>query len=339
MSLKSFEQNLPGADETKVVKNQTQNTEAYQLYLQGRYNWNKRTDAGTQKAIEYFQQAIEKDPNYAMAYVGLAESYMIGGGKYTEARTAALRAMEIDPTLGEPHSVLAGIKERNEYDFPAAEQEYKRAIMLNPNYATGYHWYATFLVKMGRFDESVPLWNKALELEPLSLAISTDYGYTYLYSSRKYDETVNYLKKIIEMDPSYVRTHRYLAEVYDTMGRHEDAVNENEKSRLLEGENPNEIAMQKAQVLEALRSGGAKGYWSKVLELTLERRKKGDDISNSYFAALYSQLGDRDEAFKWLAKAYNDKEDLTWLKVEPMLDNIRDGPRFKDLLKRVNLPQ
>jgi TolB-like protein/Tfp pilus assembly protein PilF len=334
---------LSGAEENRVVKNQTQNTEAYQLYLQGRYNWNKRTDQTTKKAIEYFQKAIEKDPNYAMAYVGLAESYLIehepGLESYPRAKAAALRAIEIDPTLGEPHVALAGYKDIYEHDYPAAEQEYKRAIELSPNYATAYHWYAEFLAEQGRFDESLVMWKKALEVDPFSLAISTDYGLEYLYYSRQYDQAVDHLTKLIEMDPNFVRTHNYLAQVYNTMGRHEEALNEIEKRLVLQGENPAEIAKGKRQVLDALRSGGPKAYWSKILEFMMQDIKKGIDVPASERAAIYSELGDRDEAFKWLEKAIENREaDTPWLKVAPVWDNLRDDPRFAELIKKVGLP-
>jgi TolB-like protein/Tfp pilus assembly protein PilF len=337
---------LTGTEETQVAKNQTQNTEAYQLYLQGRYNWNKRTGPTTRKAIEFFQQAVEKDPNYAMAYIGLAESYMLdedsleAGERYPTARAAALKALEIDPTLGEPHAALAGIKAVYEHDWPAAEQEYKRAIELSPNYPTAYHWFAEFLSEQGRFDESLPLWNKALELDPFSLAIGTDYGLEYLAFSRRYDQAVDYLKKLIDMDPNYFRTHTYLAGVYEAMGRYDDAVNEREKRAVLEGVDPAEIAKGKRAILEALRSDGAKGYWSKALEFTQQGIKKGDKPSAASMSAIYAQLGERDEAFKWLETACVNKDsELPQIKVDPQWDNIRDDPRFAAIVKRLNLPE
>jgi len=333
---------LTGAEENRVVRNQTQSTEAYQLYLQGRYQWNKRTDLTTEKAVEFFQQAIEKDPNYAMAYVGLAESYMIRdqstGEGFSKVKSAAQKALEIDPTLGEPHAALAAFEDVYEHDSVAAEKEYKRAIELSPNYATAYHWYAEFLVEKGRFDESLAMWKKALELDPFSLAIGTDYGLEYLCYGRKYDQAVDYLKKLIEMDPNYVRTHTYLALVYQAMGRYEDSLNELERRLVLQGEKPDEIAKGKRELLESLRSGGPKGYWSKILELTLQDIKKGKDVPASDLAFIYSELGDRDEAFKWLEKAYENKSgDLVWIKVAPAWDNLRGDPRFADLLRRMGL--
>jgi TolB-like protein/Tfp pilus assembly protein PilF len=339
---------LTGAEERLVVKNQTQNTEAYQLYLQGRYNWNKRTDPTTKKAIEYFQQATQKDPNYAMAYVGLAESYVISDEsaesadeRYSKVKTAALKALEIDPTLGEAHSALASYWDIYEHNFAAAEQEYRRAIELSPNYATAHHWYAEFFVEQGRFDESLVEWKKALELDPFSLAISTDYGFEYLFYSRKYDEAADYLNKLIEMDPNYVRTHTYLASVYYSTGRYEDALNEIEKRVVLQGEmSPEEIAKGKLELLDALRTGGPKGYWSKILEFTMQDIKKGKVVSAIDLARIYSELGERDEAFKWLEKAYEKRAvDLAWLKVSPEWDNLRDDPRFRDMLHRLRLPE
>src|SRR5262249_42604965 len=163
-----------------------------------------------------------KDPNYAMAYVGLAESYSISeepsDERSSKAKAAALKALEIDPTLGEPHASLGGVKDPYDRDLAGAEKEYKRAIELNPNYASAYHWYAEFLAEQGRFDESAINWKKALELDPFSLAIGTDYALEYLYYHRKYDQALDYLNKLVEMDPNYVRTHTYLTTVYETMG-------------------------------------------------------------------------------------------------------------------------
>jgi serine/threonine-protein kinase len=331
---------LTNAEETRIVKNQTQNTEAYQLYLQGRYNWNQRTDPATEKAIQYFQQAIDKDPNYAMAYVGLAESYSISdlpsGERFLKVRAAALKALEIDPTLGEPHASLGGAKDLYEHDLAGAEREYKRAIELNPNYASAYHWYAEFLAEQGRFDESLTNWKKALELDPFSLAIGTDYALEYLFYHREYDQAINYLNKLIEMDPNYVRTHSYLTTVYETIGRYDDAINETEKRVALQGMKPEEIATGKRMLADALRAGGPKGYWSKLLEFAMQDMKKGEDVPALQFARVYAALGERDEAFKWLEKAFENKEtDLAYMKVSPIWDNLRDDPRFADMLRRL----
>ena len=335
---------LTGAEETAVLKNQTQNSEAYQLYLQGRFQWNKRTDAGNQKAIDYFKQAIEKDPNYAMAYVGLAESYILTSDRtddrFAKMKAAALRALEIDPSLGEPHAALGAYKANYEHDTAAGEQEYRRAIELSPNYATAYHWFGENLSQLGRFDDALPIWRKAVETDPFSLAIGTDYALEYLFYSRKYDEAADYLKKLIETDPNYVRAHYYLSEVYMGMGRYEDSISEREKAALLDGANPDQISRSKGEVLTAFKAGGPKGYWSKVLELQQNNIQKGIKIGSVVLAETYLHLGKKDEAFELLGRAVEEQNSaLDWLKVDPRWDAIRTDPRFGELLRRMKLPE
>jgi adenylate cyclase len=254
---------------------------------------------------------------------------------------AASRALEIDPSLGEGHLVLASYKDGYEQDFAGAEREYKRAIELNPNYATTYHWYAELLTQTGRFDDALPVWKKALELDPYSLAIGTDYAFEYLFLSRKYDESVDYLKKLVEMDPSYVRTHTYLSRVYYTMGRYEDAINEREKAILLEGNDPGTLAKEKQELLDAVKTSGAKGYEAKVLEYTLQGvSSKVDNSPDTNLAHIYSELGQRDEAFRQLAKAFEDREgDYTFLKISPEFDKLHDDPRFGEMVRKLNLPE
>jgi TolB-like protein/Tfp pilus assembly protein PilF len=336
---------LTGAEENRVVKNQTENTEAYQLYLQGRYNWNKRTDQTTAKAIDYFQRAIEKDPNYAMAYVGLAESYVISdmqdSERYPKVKAAALRAMEIDPALGEPHASLAVYLDSYERDHVQGESEFRKAIELSPNYSTSYHWWAETLVSWGRFDEGLATYKKALEIDPYSLAIGTDYGIA-LYYARQYDQSIDHFKKLIEMDPTYLRTYIYIARVYQTTGRFEEALNAHERRLVLEGSDPQEIGKAKQAILDALKTSGEKGYWSKVLEITLEAVRKGENIPPSDIAGIYAQLGERDEAFMWLDKAFHRSIDANvfMLKVSPEWDGLRDDPRFKEIVnRRLRLPE
>jgi TolB-like protein/Tfp pilus assembly protein PilF len=334
---------LTGAEASKVVRNQTQNTEAYQLYLQGRYNWNKRTDESAEKAIQYFQQAIEKDPNYAMAYVGLAESYILSNGpdevRLPKAKAAALKAIEIDPTLGEPHTALANCLDNNERNSTEREKEFKKAIELSPNYATAYHWWAEALVSWGRFDEGLAEYKKALELDPFSLAIGTDYAIA-LYYARRNDQSIDQLKKLIEIDPNYVRIYTYLARVYQSTGKFEEALNAHEKRLTLEGADPQEVAKGKQAILNAYRTSGARGYWSKVLELTLQESGKGQDVKDPVgLAKIYAQLGQRDEAFKWLDKAIQTRvtDEVFMMEVSPEWDGIRDDPRFAEILKKIGL--
>jgi TolB-like protein/Tfp pilus assembly protein PilF len=331
---------LTGEQKQQVAKNYTENTEAYQLYLQGRFYWNKRTGEGAKKAFEYFQKAIDKDPNYALAYIGLAETHILSDfpDRYVKANALALKALEIDPTLGEAHNVLAQIKESGEWNFAEAEKEYKRAIELSPNYATAYHWYAEFLAEMGRFDESFAMYKRALELDPLSFAISTDLGMAYYYA-RQYDRAIEHLKKLVELDPNYVRTHEYLAMVYQEKGMFEEAIAEIEKLNALRGEDMQEFTRDKAKVEDALRKSGAKGFWQQLLDFNKEEMKKGNPVYPVDMAMLYTRLGERDEAFRWLEKAYEERSvPLTRLKVSPEWDNLRDDPRFADLIRRVGLP-
>jgi len=332
---------LTGDEQKKLTKGNTQDTEAYQLYLKGRYYWNKRTDEGTTKAMEYFQQATDKDPNYALAYVGIADSYIVSNfphGTEERAKSAAMKALEIDDTLGEAHATLGTIKEWEWYAYTGAdaESEFKRAIELNPNYPTAHHWYGEFLATRGRFEEAFAEYQRALELDPLSLAVSTDLGNAY-YNARQSDRAIDHLKKLIEIDPSYVRTHFYLAQIYEDKGMFDEAIAENEKGRVLNGIDPESAAKRRVLLKDALRSSGPKGYWRKWLDLGRE-----DDHGQPHptvTAGLYARLGDKDQAFAWLEKAYDAHLHMEWLKVDPQWDNLRSDPRFQDLLRRVGLTQ
>jgi TolB-like protein len=335
-------QRLTGEQERSVTRNQTQNTEAYQLYLQGRYYWNKRTRDANRKATEYFQEAIEKDPRYAMAYVGLADSYVTDDPFLPEVRAkllaAAQNALEIDPTLGEAHAAIGNVRWL-ELDFGGAEKEFARAIELSPNYATAYHWFGEYLVFLGRFEEGFAQYKKALELDPLSLAISTDLGLGYYYA-RQYDRAIDHLKELMEMDPNYVRTHYYLAKVYEEKGMFEEAMREWDKGLVLSGEDPGKVAEDSRKFLNAYKNSGARGYWLQVLEYVKEDRPAGKRSHRVDMAKTYARLGERDEAFAWIEKALEiGQGGGMGLKVSPEWDNLRDDPRFDRLLKRVGFPE
>ncbi|MEO6052254.1 MAG: tetratricopeptide repeat protein [Pyrinomonadaceae bacterium] len=335
---------MSGADEQKLAKNYTTNAEAYQLYLQGRYHWNKRTREGVNKGIEYFQMAIEKDPEYALAYAALADCYVVipilpPREANPKAKAAALKALELDSSLGEAHAVLGNVSFYYEWDWATAEREYKRAIELNPNYPTAHHWYGESLAAMGRFDESFAAYNRALELDPLSFAISTDLGLAYYYA-RQYDRAIEHIKKLVDLDPAYVRTHEYLSIVYEEKEMFEESLAEREKALVLQGENAEKVAKWKAVIIDALKKSGAKGYWQKFLDFKKEDLKKEEYVYPVDMAVFYAKLNERDEAFRWLEKAFEDRDSvMTFLKVTPEWDNLRPDPRFQDLLGRVGLPQ
>ena len=331
---------LTGEQQKSVTRNQTQDTEAYQLYLQGRFQWNKRRFDSNKKAIELFQQAIEKDPSYAMAYVGLAECYVTGFLSHRERKpkveAAAAKALELDPTLGEPHAVL-GIMRTSDFEYSAGEAEFKRAIELNPNYATAYHWYGEALAVQGRFDESFAQYKKALELDPLSLAIGTDLGITY-YLARQPDRAIEHLRKLVDLDPNYVRTHFYLAIAYREKGKFDEAIDELTTALLLEGEDPKRIELAKNELHAAFKKGGAVGYWKKIVEFyELDLRSKVT-IGPQDWARAYARAGMPDQAFQWIDKMFDEgAAAYAGFKVSPEWDPLRDDPRFADVLRRIRL--
>jgi TolB-like protein/cytochrome c-type biogenesis protein CcmH/NrfG len=337
---------LTGAEQTKLNKPISKNSEAYQLYLQGRYEWNKRTGPTTAKAIRFFQQAIEKDPSYAQAYVGLAEAYFISFGsppkeRSEKALSAALKAIELDPTLGEPHATIANYKAALDWDYSGAEQEYKRAVELSPGYPTAYHWYGEFLVFQGRFDEGLATYRKAMELDPYSLAIGSDYGIAQYYA-RRYDDSVANLKKLIDQDPNYVRNHKYLSQVYEKLGRYEEALTERAKAALARGVPADELSKDMPRGLRAIKADGAKGYWAFILnDIMQDARHRGanpEDDDPADLAEIYSHLGQKDKAFELLNKDIATTGEFPGeIKVSPAWDDLRDDPRFDDLLRKVKL--
>jgi non-specific serine/threonine protein kinase len=273
---------LTGEDQKRLTKRYTQNTEAYQLYLRGRYEWNKRTQDSVKKSIEYFNQAIEKDPNYALAYAGLADVYNVAAGYldlspkeiFPRARAAATKAVEVDDTLAEAHSALAMVK-AHDWDWAGAEREFQRAIQLNPGYATAHYFYGyADLCPMGRFEEAIAELKIAVELDPFSGIINTNLGGT-LYYARKYDEAIAQCRKTLEIDPNFALAHVALAGVYEQKGMYEEALAELQKLKLP----PNNLSRLEpegiAQMRQAYAVSGAQGYWQKQLELLKKRVEQG----------------------------------------------------------------
>jgi TolB-like protein/DNA-binding winged helix-turn-helix (wHTH) protein/Tfp pilus assembly protein PilF len=315
--------------------------EAYDLYLKGRYSWNKRTAPALQQAIEYFQQAIDKDPAYARAYAGLAESYALMGG-YTglppkefmvKARAAAGRALELDEQLPEAHTALAVIAQNYDWDWQTAEKEYRRAIQLDPNYATAHHWYAECLALQGRFDEAFQEIGIARKLDPLSLIIATDCG-AILYFSRQYDRAIAQFRIVLEMEPNFPRAHM-LALAYVQKRLFADAIADAEKQAGRRDDNPWNSAM----ISYISGRSGDRVRANLALE-QLRKVKQQRAVDSLCFTVAYMGLGNNEEALLWLEKAYQEHSNsLTALKVDPTYDPLRGEARFQELLRRIGLSQ
>ena len=317
-----------------------QNYEAYDLYLKGQYFWNKRTIEGFERAIDYYQQAIAKDPNYARAYAGLADSYALiasysaaSPSEYMpKARAAALRALELDKDLPEAHTALALIVQNYDYDWQTAGREFQRAIELNPNYATAHHWYAEHLMWRGRFDEALRESERARQLDPLSLIIATDNGAILLYS-RQYDRALEKLHAVHELDPSFPRVDGLTVRAYEEKGTFPDALAELEKSRPLY----NSWACAELAYIYGRTGQPAQAA---VALARMEQFNRGQPLDPVVFVEPYIGMDRKDEAFLWLNKAYAQHSNaLTALKVDPLYDPLRSDPRFEDLLRRVGLSQ
>jgi len=317
-----------------------QNYAAYDLYLKGQYFFNKRTVESFEEAIGYFQQAIAKDPNYARAYSGLADSYVLIAGYsmrpptefMPKARAAALKALELDQNLPEAHTALALIVQNYDWDWQTAEREFRRAIELNPNYATAHQWYAEHLMWQGRFDEALQESERARQLDPLSLIIAADNG-AILYYSRQYHRAIAKWRSVLEMDPNFPRAG-LIRFAYVEKGMFNEALVDVEAHRPKENapwywSNLADIYGRSGQKVEAQRA------LDELLQLN--RRKPIDPHA---IAIAYAGLGDKDQALNWLEKAYERHSmELTSLKVNPEYDFLRSDPRFQDLLHRVGLPQ
>lgn len=327
-------QKLTGADERKLAKHYTQSTEAYQLYLKGRFHWNKRTPQDLQKSIEHFGQAIALDPNYAFAYTGLADSLALLANAGTQphelrlkAREAALKALSLDDNLAEAHSALGQIVVYYDYDFDRAEREHKRAIELNPNYATAHQWYGELLTGFGRHEEALIEMRRALEIDPLSLIINRQYAVSLLFA-RQYDAGFAQAKRTLDLDANFALAHSTMSLARRLKGDYAGSVEEFAKYQELIGE-----AQAAALIRESFASRGWQGF---LRAMTLESRPA--NLTPYSVATFHAALGDNDRAFAELNKAYENREaTLALLKVDPRFDSLRADPRFHDLLRRVNL--
>jgi len=329
--------------ERAILKNvKAVNPEAYEDYLKGRYFWNKRTPDGLKKAIDYFNQAIAKDPSYAQAYSGLASSYVILGAwqyalmdpkqAYPQAKAAATKALELDNTLGEAHTSLALSTDMFVWDWEAAEREYRRGIELNPGYATGHQWYAEHLSETGRNDEAIAEIRKAESLDPLSLIIGADVA-TLLVIARRYDEAIEHAKKTIELEPNFAVAHFALGMAYEQKEKSGGAIAAFQKAVEFSGGN----TAFKSNLAHAYAVAGRRSDAVAILN-ELKDRSKHEFLNPSEIALIYVGLDQKDQAMVWLEKAYGGRFDpviLTW----PAFDPLRSDPRFQDLVRRIGLPQ
>lgn len=331
---------LSGAEKKQLAKRYTENGEAYQLYLKGRFHWNKRTEEALKKGIDYFKQAIESDPAYALAYAGLADSYNILASysavapkdAFPLAKAAASRALELDSELAEGHTSLAFAKFGYDWKWTESEREFRRALKLNPGYAMAHNWFGVTVVAQGRFDEAFDQINRALELDPLSLPINTNAGWL-LHLARRYDEAIEQYLRTIELDEGFGLAHRRLGQTYAQTQMYNEAVVEFQKAVKLSGEDV-ELLSARAHFYATL---GETGKAKEVLEL-LEERSKNTYVPAYLVARVHLGFGDNDRVFEWLNKACDERYGyLAYLNVDPMFDSVRSDARFADLVRRVGL--
>jgi len=332
---------LTHAQKKKLTRHQTEDPEAYRIYLKGRHHWNKWTEEGFYKAIEYFHQAVEKDPSYALAHAGVADSYVLLGWNsylppkdaFPKAKAAALTALQFDPDLGEAHTPLAAVFWLYDWHWPEAEKEFKRSLELNPAYPTANHWHAEYVMTMGRHAEAIAQMKNSQTLDPLSLIINVAIGWAH-YMARRYDEALEQLLQTVDLDPNYPVTYWILGLVYRTTGRYDLAITEGEKGAQLSGGSP----LVRASLAHSYGKAGR----------TKEARQILDDLTSvatckyvapHFFAGIHIGLGENDLALDCLEKSYEEHSHwLIYLHIDPTMDDLRCEPGFQDLLKRVGLP-
>jgi eukaryotic-like serine/threonine-protein kinase len=331
---------LTRADKKRLTRHHTEDPEAYRLYLKGRHHWNRWTEQGFYKAIEYFQQAVEKDPSYALAYTGVADSYVLLAWNsylppkeaFPKAKAAAMTALRLDPDLGEAHSPLAAVLWLHDWQWEKAQTEFQRSLELNPTYPTANHWNAEYVMTMGRHVEALAKMKNSQELDPLSLIISVAIGWAF-YMARRYDEALEQLQRTVELDPNYPVTYWILGLLYRTTGRYELAIAEGEKGVQLSGGSPLMRAALAHSYGKAGRASEARRLLADLTELA--KRKY---VAPHFLAGIHIGLGENDRAIEYLEKSYEEHSHwLIYLHIDPSMDELRDNLRFQDLLQRVGL--
>jgi len=332
---------LTRAEKKRLTRRHTEDAEAYGNYLKGRHHWNKWTEEGFYKAIEHFQQAVEKDPGYALAYAGLADSYVLLGWNsylppkdaFPKGKAAAMTALRLDPNLGEAHAPLAAVLWLYGWQWQEAQKEFNRSLELNPTYPTANHWRAEYLMTMGHYGEAIAKMKNSQTLDPLSLIINVAIGWAY-YMARRYDEALDQLLQTVELDPNYPVTFWILGLLYRTTGCFELAITEGEKGVRLSDGSP---LMRAALAHSYGKAGRAKEALQILDELTKLAGHKY--VAPHFFAGIYIGLGENDRALEYLEKSYEEHSHwLIYLHIDPGMDDLRHDPRFLDLLRRVGLP-
>ena len=334
---------LTGAEQQAIAVRPTENPEAHSLYLLGRFFWNKRTANDFQTALNYFQQAIEKDPGYALAYAGLADTYVLLSGfgaaspkeSLPKAKAAAEKALQLDGTLGEAHTALAQALFAYDFNFAEANREFQRAIELNPNYATAHQWYAeSGLTTLGRFDEAIVEIKRALELDPLSVIINADVG-TILFNARRYDDSIAQLRKTLKMDSGFYYARWNLGQTLEMKGLNQEALAEYEKAIALNQDDP----LPQALLGCLYGKMGRKEEARKILE-RLQKASQQGYVSPYNQALIYLGLNQKEDAIRLLERTYEDRDgyNIAFINVDPFLDPLRNEPRFRALVQKVFAP-
>jgi serine/threonine-protein kinase len=333
---------LTGADEQKLAKNYTENAEAYQLYLKGRYYWYKFPAKEFEKSGDYYQQAVNVDPNYALAYSGLAEYYGFGvahgflpptSENWSREAAAANKALALDDALPNTYNALSGFKQFNG-DRAGAERDLKRAVELNPNYAEGHRHYAMFLTEGGRFEEALGQMKIVLELEPLSVAYNRNLAMIF-YGMRQYDNAIKQYQKALELDPNDAFTHELLGDAYEQKEMQKEAVAEWSRALTLTGDNESATLLERTFAASGFNAA-VRALWQKKLEQFNEKTKRGEYVPAMNYALAYTRLADKEQAFDWLTKAEQERNRMIFnVKLDPIYDSLRADPRFQALLRRV----
>jgi TolB-like protein/Flp pilus assembly protein TadD len=334
---------LTGSEKQMIAAQPTSDTTAYELYHKGRSLWGKRTGDNIPKAIEFYQQAIARDPNYALAYAGLSSAYILSpfyaGANRLEmsakAKEAAVKALRLDPNLAEAHAALGKVLFFGEIDLAGAAREYKRAIELKPNDADAHHWFSNdILAALGRFDEAIAEGKRSVELDPLSVVINADLGETF-YFAKRYDESVTQLRKTLEIDPTSFYTHYNLGIALQAKGDLPGAIAEYEKAKQL-GDNTTVSTFYAAAKAQAGDKDAARRMLSELDEISRHR-----EVVGYLRALLYLSLNNKDEALRWLEQGVKERDgsNICWINVDPLLDSLHGDPRFEALVQKVVAPK